>query len=291
VGGLAHLLRNRFYIGEVVYRGETFRGDHEPILDPALFAAVRAKLASQAVERRCRVRGLSALLTGRLFDEQGRRMTPTHTNKKGVRYSYYVSQAVRKQSARAFGRVTAPELEALVVDAVRRHMRADSTAPTPVIEADRELIERHLLQARLSMTAITLHLRQDTGAEISGPQDLQATGSLAAPPTTITIPWSIPTAVPVKGIVHVPAHNTPMKPGNRENLLIALAKARKWVKGIERGQTFAELADREGKAERHIRSLAARFRVAADYHSDYRRHGSSRDHGDDAHSWAFLFLG
>ena len=26
VGGLAHLLRNRFYIGEVVYRGETFRG-------------------------------------------------------------------------------------------------------------------------------------------------------------------------------------------------------------------------------------------------------------------------
>ena len=65
--------------------------DHEPILDPALFAAVQAKLASQAVERRCRVRGVPALLTGRLFDEQGRRMTPTHTNKKGVRYSYYVA--------------------------------------------------------------------------------------------------------------------------------------------------------------------------------------------------------
>jgi site-specific DNA recombinase len=87
VGGLAHLLRNRFYIGEVVYRGEAFRGDHDPILDPALFAAVQAKLSSQAVERRCRIRGAQALLTGRLFDEQGRRMTPTHTNKKGVRYS------------------------------------------------------------------------------------------------------------------------------------------------------------------------------------------------------------
>jgi hypothetical protein len=71
VGGLAHLLRNRFYIGEVVYRGETFRGDHKPILDPALFAAVQAKVAAQAVERRCRIRGLPALLTGRLFDEQG----------------------------------------------------------------------------------------------------------------------------------------------------------------------------------------------------------------------------
>ena len=60
MGGLAHLLRNRFYIGEVVYRGETFRGDQEPILDSALFAAVQAKLASHAVERRCRIRGLPA---------------------------------------------------------------------------------------------------------------------------------------------------------------------------------------------------------------------------------------
>ena len=46
-----------------------------------------------------------------------------------------------------------------------------------------------------------------------------------------------------------------MKPGSRETLLIALAKARKWIKGIERGQTFADIADREGKAERHIRHL------------------------------------
>jgi site-specific DNA recombinase len=115
-----------------VYRGETFRGDHEPVLDPALFAAVQAKLASQAVERRCRIRGLPALLTGGLFDEQGRRMTPTHTNKKGVRYSYYVSQTVvRKHSAGSIGRVAAPELEARVIDAIRRHVQANSTRFNP----------------------------------------------------------------------------------------------------------------------------------------------------------------
>ena len=44
VGSLAHLLKNRFYIGEVVYRGETHRGEHEPILDRHLFEAVQAKL-------------------------------------------------------------------------------------------------------------------------------------------------------------------------------------------------------------------------------------------------------
>src|SRR5438876_9243942 len=44
VGSLAHLLKNRFYVGEVVYRGEVHHGEHEPILDHDLFAAVQAKL-------------------------------------------------------------------------------------------------------------------------------------------------------------------------------------------------------------------------------------------------------
>jgi site-specific DNA recombinase len=153
--------------------------------------------------------------------------------------------------------VPAPELEALVVDAVRRHSQANSTAPNPILETDRELIERHLLRATLGMTAITLHLRQEIAdSEASGPHDLPATGSPAAAPTKLTIPWSVPAAVRAKGIVHVPPHNTPMKPGGRETLLIAIAKARKWVKDVERGQTFADIADREGKAERHIRHLA-----------------------------------
>src|SRR4029453_14969896 len=43
VGALAYLLKNRFYIGEVVYRGAVHRGEHEPILDSTLFEAVQAK--------------------------------------------------------------------------------------------------------------------------------------------------------------------------------------------------------------------------------------------------------
>jgi site-specific DNA recombinase len=55
VGALAYLLKNRFYIGEVIYRGEIYRAEHEPILQPTLFAAVQGKLAAQAVARRCRL--------------------------------------------------------------------------------------------------------------------------------------------------------------------------------------------------------------------------------------------
>jgi site-specific DNA recombinase len=105
VGALAHLLKNRFYIGEVVYRGAVHRGEHEPILESALFAAVQGKLAAQAVARRCRLRGPSALLTGRLFDAYGNRMSPTHANKGGARYRYYISQAVLQKKPQAPGSV------------------------------------------------------------------------------------------------------------------------------------------------------------------------------------------
>src|SRR5438552_16319423 len=46
VGALAYLLKNRFYIGEVVYRGEIYRAEHEPILQPTLFVAAQSKLAA-----------------------------------------------------------------------------------------------------------------------------------------------------------------------------------------------------------------------------------------------------
>jgi hypothetical protein len=151
-----------------------------------------------SVERRCRLRGSPALLTGRLFDEQGHRMTATHTNKKGMRYSYYVSQAVlRKHSPGSIGRVPAPELEAVVVDAIRRHLQENGTNPIP--ETDRELIERHLPRMTLGTKAVMLHLR------VAG-QD----GIFAAAETTIAFPWTVPTISPVKGIAYVPTHNTPM---------------------------------------------------------------------------------
>ena len=114
VGSLAHLLKNRFYIGEVVYRGEVHRGEHEPILARDLFEAVQAKLAANAVARQVRLRGSLALLTGRLFDDRGNRMSPTHANKLGVRYRYYVSHAIlqnRKAEAGSIARVPAPEIE------------------------------------------------------------------------------------------------------------------------------------------------------------------------------------
>jgi site-specific DNA recombinase len=263
VGALAYLLKNRFYIGEVVYRGEVHRGDHAPILDRPLFEAVQAKLAGQTVARRCRLRGSPALLAGRLFDDRGNRMSPSHTNKGGVRYRYYVCQELLQnkiQGASSIGRVPAAEIEALVLTALRHHLQANGAAPQPTAASDRELIERHVERITLTPKHIKLLMRpsSDAAEAVTAPEDAghHAVKDLRA--ATITIPWTGPTPAAVKGIVHVPAHNTPIKPSRRETLLTTIAKARQWVDDLAQGRTatFAEIARRERKVERHVRLLA-----------------------------------
>jgi hypothetical protein len=264
VGALAHFLKNRFYIGEVAYRGGVYRGQHEPILDRALFAAVQRKLAAKTVVRRCRLRGSPALLAGYIFDERGNRMTPTHTNKRGVRYRYYVSQAVlqnKSQAPTSLSRVPAAELEALVVAALRKHLSANG-AERMLPDSDGDLVDRYVERIILAANAIKLRLRQivenaraDVGANDTASNGFGRPNS--PPGDTIAIPWSSPPAN-VKGIIHVPAYNTPIKPGRREALLIAIGKARKWIDDLARGRaaSFAVIARREGKVERHIRLLA-----------------------------------
>ena len=144
VGTLAYLLKNRLYVGEISYRGEVHRGEHEPILDCDLFDTVQAKLKAGAVTRRLRLKASPAILAGRIFDDRGNRMSPTHANKLGVRYRYYVSQAVvqgRRADAGSVPRVSAPEIETLVLDAVRRHI--ESAGSTGGLN-DFDLIERYV---------------------------------------------------------------------------------------------------------------------------------------------------
>jgi site-specific DNA recombinase len=264
VGALAHLLKNRFYIGEVVYRGDIHRGEHEPVVDATVFAAVQNKLAAQAVARRCRLRGSPALLSGRLFDVAGNRMSPTHANKGGARYRYYVSQAVlqkKPQPPGSVSRVPAPELEALVLAALRDPLNGSGTGQE-LPDSARDLIDRHVERVTLTPSEIRLRLReiveeasQEHEATSIGNKSSDGCGSSVK---VIAVPWASPLPANTKGIVHVPAHNTPIKPGRREALLIAIVKAREWMQDLTLGRvaSFAAIARREGKAERHIRLLA-----------------------------------
>src|SRR4029453_15977145 len=195
-----------------------------------------------------------ALLTGRLFDERGNRMSPTHTNKGGARYRYYVSQAVLQRKPHAIGsigRVPAADIEALVLAAVRNHLNANGAAEQP--DNDRELLERHLERVTLTSNRLQLRLRQCVEAAQAEHGPNNSAGRSIANVTTITVPWTSPVPA-MKGIIHVPAPNTPIPPSRRDALLMAIAKARKWTDELAQGRlgSFAVLARREGKLERHM---------------------------------------
>jgi hypothetical protein len=79
----------------------------------------------------------------------------------------------------------------------------------------------------------------------------------ASPPCVLTVPWTA-TAATEKGIVHSASSKPAMSDADRDSLLTAIAKARRWVDDLAEGRaaSFAEIAECEGKVERHVRFLA-----------------------------------
>src|SRR5579864_4768915 len=109
-GPLAHMLKNRIYLGELNHKGASYPAEHQPLIEPSLFDAVQVKLAEN-LQSNLKERGASnALLLGKFFDDVGNTMTPTYARKKGLRYRYYVSRAIvegRSSDAGSVPRVAA----------------------------------------------------------------------------------------------------------------------------------------------------------------------------------------
>jgi site-specific DNA recombinase len=125
---------------------------------------------------------------------------------------------------------------------------------------DRELVQRHVEREKLAPKNIKLQLRRAVdAANVAGSDNSNGAAAQPIPiAATLDPPWTGPVPAALKGIVHVPAHSTPINPSRREALLIAIARARQWVDDVVQGRsaTFAQIAHREGKAERHVWLLA-----------------------------------
>lgn len=118
-GALYRMLQNRIYRGEIVHKGMNYPGEHAAIVEEELWEKVQLKLVANRVERDAGTRAAEpSLLAGLIYDDAGERMTPTHANKKGTRYRYYVSQSLvtrgRLKGSNAGQRVPAGDVENLV---------------------------------------------------------------------------------------------------------------------------------------------------------------------------------
>jgi site-specific DNA recombinase len=123
---LYRLLNNRAYIGEAVHKGDSYPGEHDAIIDRAVWDKVHAILTESPRKRAARTRAdTPALLKGLLYGPDGAAFSPTHTRKGGKLYRSYVSQSVLKHGAGScpVGRVPAGEIETAVIDQLRAVFR------------------------------------------------------------------------------------------------------------------------------------------------------------------------
>jgi site-specific DNA recombinase len=235
-GPLAHLLRNRFYIGEVTFKGEVLPGQQPAILDRALFDAVQAKLDKQRTNYTMMRSKSDWLLVGRIFDDRGNRMTPSSGRKKGRTYRYYISLPLVQGQPKLAGtvrRVPAPEIETLVIDTVRKHFKSPATA------ADRDLITTYVarIEVRAEKVAIKLVRKVDQKA------NRKSDGS------TLFIHWN-KNALNRRREIIVPTSAgrdvRPIRSETRTALVTAIARGRRWLNEIVTGS----VADVEALAAR-----------------------------------------
>ena len=97
-----------------------------------------------------------SLLTGRIFDARGNRMTPSHAVKNGVRYRYYISSVLiqgQADKAATLNRVPADEIEALIVSALRKHLKVQSNT-----KVDKDLVSTYVARVDVKQDQLAVQL-------------------------------------------------------------------------------------------------------------------------------------
>jgi site-specific DNA recombinase len=254
-GTLYYLLSNHFYIGEVKYKGEILPGEQPPILDRALFEAVRQKAFAQWSHRTLVRNKSDHLLTGLLFDDAGHRMVPTHATKAGVRYHYYVSTPflhgeAKTAAAGSVSRVPAADIEEIVVNSLKDHLSGQQCKLTTGAARidDRDTLAQLVARIVMQKDRLIVFLKSGNADELSdNPDD-----------PSLTIPWKKPPTKKARQIL-LP-HNTsrsevrPQRFERRARLVGAIARGRQWLDDVVSGRvtTVAQLCAREKCSMRRV---------------------------------------
>lgn len=235
-GRLYHLLYNPIYIGRIRHKEQLFDGLHQAILDQDVWDRVQNQLKTNAVIRssRSNVRNAS-LLAGKVFDADGRSLTPSHAKKGGKRYRYYVSKVSETTDgpAEPEWRIPAPELERAVTDAITndREMQLAREREGKGILSKSELaaaIDR--IQIEEGQLQITVNAAGDDG------------------PRCITAPFTLRRrGVETRLVLNGASRREP------DTVLIRrILRAMEWVGKIKAGQSIAAIAEGENITPEYI---------------------------------------
>jgi site-specific DNA recombinase len=281
-GALYLILRNPIYVGKIRYRQELHQGQHEPIVEEALWQRVQALLTDQMGRPRGSVDPThSPPLAGLLYDADGERMTPSTTRKGQKRYRYYVSRPLFKERSEAgpnSARLPADQLESAVLGAFADFIRDPVMLGAAYDAAGSSLAVGMVSQigARLSTvtdeqfttlfaTAITKVVLTATGVELTLNLSVmyeRAHGTeLPRDPVDHAEKLEYVLCVPL--VIRQKGQETrialPGRPeidtGRQPGLVRAIARGREWWQKLLEGNSLEELCKQSGVSDRYIQRL------------------------------------
>ncbi len=279
-GALYALLANPLYIGEIRHKKVRHPGQHQAIVEQAVWERTQQQLSKHRVRAESHAASPEkSPLIGRLVDEHGNGLTPSHARKGTRKYRYYVSRNFPTQGlalSRVGWRLPAREIEDRVA-AVVRAMLGDESA---VIEATEKTdinasqvdhvlhaarTWRHRLQSEAEQTSVIAELVErvelkSDGIRVSIKLPLSAAEqSDAQLPKQVAITRWFPMQLKRRGVelrLIVRDHNRSAAVVDLP-LLKAIARANRWFDELSTGKatSLAAIAAREGLAVRYVGRL------------------------------------
>ncbi len=269
-GHIHHILTNPLYAGRIRHHRLVQDGVHPAIIDPERWDRIQERLQRGASKPRAKAPvGQASLLCGKLFDETGDRLTPSHAKTKaGMRLRYYISHRLVARSGEANlngWRLPADQLEARVAGMAKSLLSDASLAgrltPTSdVAEIGRLRSELERLTARSDSGALlSLVARVDIAP---GAISLTLDPKLLAEALKIDPDTIDPDTLQADSAFRLRKRGVETKliladvPAERDETLIRnIALAYGWLGQIKAGKTFGEIARAQGTSPRRVQHL------------------------------------
>lgn len=277
-GPLYHLLRNPLYIGKVRHKTDLHDGEHAAIIAQDVWDQAQRVLEKNAQAHRVRhaARHLN-LLSGLVFHADGRRLTPTHSRKKGKAYRYYASMKTDADDAPSV-RIPAGDLEAIVtrslIDLLRDEQRTiEEVRPASGSFADtagllaksrdlaskledaspgdrRALLLDMIDRVVVGEASVAIEVRHDALARLVGievPADSFEARLITL--TTETVPAQV-----ARGRKMLIGTGASREPRFDEALIKAVVRAHRWARDLMDGSapSIAAVARREGLQRTYV---------------------------------------
>ena len=273
-GQIHHMLTNPIYKGDIRHKDKTYPGQHEAIVSVEIWEEVQIKLQEVSAKARGRGPHLNAstlpthgILKGKLFDETGDRLTPSHTKSKGKYHRYYVSnRLISGGKDPSAWRIPADQLEQCVISAVASRITSTADNFTLIKNPTSEEIEKIKFTSenivnKLNNRKYDLITKLVERATFSkGKLDLELSAHHLSAALNIEknrlsthlTSYTVPLTLRKRGVeAKLIAGELQSKPD--QTLLSALSRAEGWIEQLKMGTMIAEIAAAQSCNESYIR--------------------------------------